>query len=116
MRPRIDTMKLMRLFCFTPILLLLAVRVVPAQSTNSPATLAELQQRLAEQVTSPRFDSAVFGVKIVSLDTGKTLFEHNAAKLLSPASNCKLYTVALALDQLGGDYRIKTSLYANTKP
>lgn len=55
-------------------------------------------------------------MKIVSLDTGKPVFEHNPQKLCSPASNCKLYTVALALDRLGADYRIKTSLYANARP
>ncbi|HWQ93208.1 MAG TPA: D-alanyl-D-alanine carboxypeptidase/D-alanyl-D-alanine-endopeptidase, partial [Clostridia bacterium] len=54
--------------------------------------------------------------KVVSLDSGATLFEHNPAKLFSPASNSKLYTVGLALDRLGGDYRIKTSLYAKAKP
>jgi len=58
----------------------------------------------------------MWGVKVVSMDSGKTLFEHNAGKLFSPASNCKLYTVALALDELGGDYRIRTSLYAASKP
>ncbi|TAK99409.1 MAG: D-alanyl-D-alanine carboxypeptidase/D-alanyl-D-alanine-endopeptidase [Verrucomicrobia bacterium] len=105
-------MKLKKLFCLATMMLALAGKAVFAQSTNAPTSLAELQQRLTEQVSSPRFDSAIFGVKIVSLDTGKTLFEHNANKLLSPASNCKLYTVALALDQLGGDYRIRTSLYA----
>ncbi len=85
--------------------------------TNPPATtLEELQRRLAAHVSQPRFDAGTFGVKVVSLDSGKTVFEHDAAKLFSPASNCKLYTVALALDQLGGDYRIKTSLYATAKP
>ena len=67
-------------------------------------------------LSQPRFEAALWGVKIVSLDTGKTLFEHNAGKLLSPASNVKLYTVALALDRLGPDYRIRTSLYAKTRP
>lgn len=94
---------------------LLAVSAL-AQPTNAPATLAELQQRLGEHVNHPRFAAGSFGVKVVSLDTGKTLFEHDAAKLFSPASNCKLYTLALALDKLGGDYRIKTSLYAAAKP
>jgi D-alanyl-D-alanine carboxypeptidase/D-alanyl-D-alanine-endopeptidase (penicillin-binding protein 4) len=36
--------------------------------------------------------------------------------LFSPASNSKLYTVALALQRLGPDYRIKTSLYAKLRP
>jgi D-alanyl-D-alanine carboxypeptidase/D-alanyl-D-alanine-endopeptidase (penicillin-binding protein 4) len=85
--------------------------------TNRPATtLSELQQRLAEQVAQPVFEVGTLGVKVVSLDSGKTIFGQDASKLFSPASNCKLYTVALALDQLGGDYRIQTSLYAAAKP
>lgn len=87
-----------------------------AQPASAPATLADLQQRLTEHLSQPRFAAATFGVKIVSLDTGKTLFAHDAEKLFSPASNCKLYTMALALDQLGGDYRISTSLYAAARP
>ena len=87
-----------------------------SQPTTPPATLADLQQQLSNHVSHPRFAAATWGVKIVSLDSGKTLFEQNAGKLFSPASNCKLYTVALALDELGGDYRIRTSLYATSKP
>jgi serine-type D-Ala-D-Ala carboxypeptidase/endopeptidase (penicillin-binding protein 4) len=87
-----------------------------AQEPKAPATLPELRQRLTEQVAQPKFAAALWGVKVVSLDSGKTLFEHNAQKLLSPASNSKLYTVALALDRLGADYRIKTSLYAKNQP
>ncbi len=75
-----------------------------------------LQKRIAAIVNHPRYASALFGVKIVSLDTGKTLFEHESGKLASPASNSKLYTMALTLDRLGPDYRIKTSLYAQCQP
>ncbi len=84
-----------------------------AQQTNPPATLVELRQRLADHIGQAKYASAMWGVKIVSLDTGATVFEQNPQKLFSPASNSKLYTVALALDRLGADYRIKTSLYAN---
>ncbi len=88
----------------------------PGQEPKAPATLAELQQRITDHISQPRFAGALWGVKIVSLDSGSTLFEHNPQKLFSPASNSKLYTVALALDKLGADYRIKTSLYAKAKP
>lgn len=94
----------------------LALRALAQQPAAPPATLAELQQRLGELVMQPRFAAGSFGVKVVSLDTGKTLFENDAARLFSPASNCKLYTMAMVLDKLGGDYRIKTSLYAAVKP
>ena len=88
----------------------------PAQEQKPPATLAELRQRLADHIGQPKYAAALWGVKIVSLDSGKTVFEQNPQKLFSPASNSKLYTVALALDRLGADYRIKTSLYAKAKP
>ena len=56
------------------------------------------------------------GVKIVSLDNGRIVFEENAAKLLRPASNMKIYTVATALDRLTPDYRFNTSVFASSKP
>ena len=87
-----------------------------AQQSKGAATIDELGQQLAAHIAKPRFNAAMWGVKVVSLDSGKTIFEHNAGKLFSPASNCKLFTMALALDRLGGDYRIKTSLYAAAKP
>jgi D-alanyl-D-alanine carboxypeptidase/D-alanyl-D-alanine-endopeptidase (penicillin-binding protein 4) len=35
---------------------------------------------------------------------------------MKPASNAKMYTTSLALDRLGPDFRIKTSIYAHAKP
>ena len=88
-----------------------------AQSpTNAIPTLAALRSNLTARVEHPRFAAAQLGVKVVSLDTGKTLFEHNAGKLLKPASNAKLYTGALALDRLGPQFRIRTSCYAAARP
>jgi D-alanyl-D-alanine carboxypeptidase/D-alanyl-D-alanine-endopeptidase (penicillin-binding protein 4) len=56
------------------------------------------------------------GIKVTSLDTGKVLFEENANKLLRPASNMKIYTVATALDRLSPDFRFTTSVYALSRP
>src|SRR5437867_10230511 len=86
------------------------------QQPIAVATLDELQKSLKEHVSQPRFAAALWGVKIVASDSGKTVYEYNSQKLLSPASNSKLYTVALALDTLGPEYRIKTSLYSKAKP
>ncbi|HET9530179.1 MAG TPA: D-alanyl-D-alanine carboxypeptidase/D-alanyl-D-alanine-endopeptidase [Blastocatellia bacterium] len=79
-------------------------------------TVDSLRARIYAHLAQPRFNPAAWGVKIVSLDTGATIFEQNAGKYFSPASNAKLYSAALALDRLGGDYRIKTSLYATARP
>ena len=86
-----------------------------AQPTQAD-TVAALAARLAAHIGQPRFAPAAWGIKIVSLDSGKTLFEHNPQKYFNPASNAKLYTAALALDRLGADYRIRTSLYATARP
>lgn len=75
-----------------------------------------LAARIDKIITAPRFDAAVWGVKVLSLDTGRTLFAHHAQKLFTPASNAKLFTAALALHQPGPDFRIRTSLYGPTRP
>lgn len=118
MIPRPSALSASLHFSLTLLCVLLAISVPaqPAAGPKSPTSLAELQQRLTEQVTHPRFAAGTFAIKVVSLDTGKTLFEHDAHKLVSPASNSKLYTMALALDKLGGDYRIRTSLYGTSRP
>jgi D-alanyl-D-alanine carboxypeptidase/D-alanyl-D-alanine-endopeptidase (penicillin-binding protein 4) len=79
-------------------------------------TLDSLRTRLAAHIAQPRFAPAAWGVKIVSLDTGKTIFEHNPQKYFNPASNAKLYTTALALEHFGADFRIKSSLFSTTRP
>jgi D-alanyl-D-alanine carboxypeptidase/D-alanyl-D-alanine-endopeptidase (penicillin-binding protein 4) len=89
---------------------------VLAREEAPPTRLSELQQRLSNHITEPRFGAALWGVKIVSANSSKVIFEQNAEKLFSPASNSKLYTVAMALDGLGADYHIKTSILATSKP
>jgi D-alanyl-D-alanine carboxypeptidase/D-alanyl-D-alanine-endopeptidase (penicillin-binding protein 4) len=84
--------------------------------TNTGHTLAALQTRISNHIAQPRFAAAHWGVKIVSLDSGQTWFDHNAGKYFIPASNTKLFTGAVALDRLGPDFRIRTSLYAARRP
>jgi len=98
------------------LLLPASVRCQESAAQAPPVTVAELQQRLTALVEEERFNAGMWGIKVAALDTGKVLFAVNEEKLFSPASNCKLYTMAMVLDKLGGDYRIKTSLYSNAKP
>src|SRR5437660_6554734 len=83
---------------------------------NAPKTLTELQSRIEEVMRQPDLAPGIFAVKVASLDTGRTLFAENEYKLLRPASNMKIYTVATALDRLTPDYRFVTSVYALDKP
>jgi D-alanyl-D-alanine carboxypeptidase/D-alanyl-D-alanine-endopeptidase (penicillin-binding protein 4) len=86
------------------------------QQQPPPKTLPELQAKISEILAKPELAPAIVGIKVVSLDNGRVLFEANAQKLLRPASNMKLYTVATALDRLSPDYRFVTSVYATTRP
>ena len=100
---------------FSLLIYLLLVCVSSAVG-QQPKTLPELRAKIAEVLAKPELSSAMVGIKVVSLDNGRVLFEENAGKLLRPASNMKLYTVAAALDRLSPDYRFSTSVYANTRP
>ncbi|SEN37314.1 D-alanyl-D-alanine carboxypeptidase / D-alanyl-D-alanine-endopeptidase (penicillin-binding protein 4) [Luteibacter sp. UNCMF331Sha3.1] len=69
-------------------------------------------QRIDARLAEPRFASASWGIAVVSLDDGRTVYEHDAGRLLLPASTAKLYTAAFALERLGSDYRTRTDVLA----
>jgi serine-type D-Ala-D-Ala carboxypeptidase/endopeptidase (penicillin-binding protein 4) len=73
-----------------------------------------LAERIDPFIAQPRFARADWGIAVRSLDSGRTLYAHNADRLFVPASNAKLFTAALALDTLGPDTRIATTLYATS--
>ena len=89
----------------------------PASNAETPAiasatTAQQLAAAIDMQIGQPHFASSSWGIAVVSLDTGRTLYAHDADQLLQPASTAKLYTAALVLDTLGTDYRIPTELLA----
>ena len=86
------------------------------KTANPTKTVGELQNRIASILRKDDLAPAMVAIKVVSLDTGRVLFEENSEKLLRPASNMKLYTVATALDRLSPDYRFVTSAYARARP
>lgn len=94
-------------------LVALSISTMFAEPGQTPATYAAWKEKLETAATHSRFKSAMLGVKVESLDSGKVLFEQNADKLMKPASNGKMYTGALALDRLGADFKIRTSFYAS---
>ncbi len=54
-------------------------------------------------------------ISVVSLKTGKKLYEYNSNKALAPASNMKLITSAAALALLKPEHKFKTSIYQDGK-
>ena len=51
-----------------------------------------------------------WGIEVISLATGETLYSQNSDKLFTPASNTKLFTTAAALALIGPDYRFHTTV------
>ena len=56
-------------------------------------------------------ETATISVSVKNAKTGKVLYEYNQNKYLHPASALKLFTMAAAYDQLGGDYQYRTQLF-----
>jgi D-alanyl-D-alanine carboxypeptidase/D-alanyl-D-alanine-endopeptidase (penicillin-binding protein 4) len=59
---------------------------------------------------APVMEQGLWGVQVKSLETGKVLYTLNARKLMMPASNMKIVTLAAAAETLGWDFRFKTTL------
>ncbi|MDE2249137.1 MAG: D-alanyl-D-alanine carboxypeptidase/D-alanyl-D-alanine-endopeptidase [Pseudomonadota bacterium] len=83
-----------------------------APANAGVASRAALVAQIDAAIGQPRFAAARWGIAVVSLDHGDTLYARNAGQLLQPASTAKLYTAALSLAALGADYRIPTRLLA----
>lgn len=88
----------------------------PTATPASVQTLNDLQSRIRLALTRSELQRGQVGVKIVSLDTNKTIFEQNAEKYFMPASNMKNFTVATALERLTPDFRFITSVFSGAKP
>jgi len=83
-----------------------ASAAAPPSPVLSP--LDALRHSIDSLVEDPKFSNAHLGLLIVNPETGDTLYSRNAGKLFMPASNQKILTSAVALAQLGPDYRYRT--------
>ncbi len=93
-----------------------AANARPTNAKETRAADAELARRIDEVLGAGEAAAARWGVAIVSLRDGRTLYARDAERLFLPASSMKLYTTAAALDLLGADYRWRTSVYAAAPP
>jgi serine-type D-Ala-D-Ala carboxypeptidase/endopeptidase (penicillin-binding protein 4) len=85
-------------------------------SAAIPVSESEFAKRLDQLIDESGFASARWGISVISLADGATLYSRNADKLFTPASNMKIYTTAVALDLLGADYRWRSSVYVDKQP
>ena len=96
-----------------------ATKLAAAPDLPSASSVADSRARaalgadLSGLLDTFRWRDAEWGVLVVSLERGDTLFRHNATRAFAPASNAKLLTSLVALDRLGPDYRFRTYLLSD---
>lgn len=98
-----------RIVIIAAVLLFPTLATLPVSAQQKPAS--KLQAEIEKVINGPDYKRAFWGVLVVDLDSGKTIYEQNADKLLAPASVTKLYSVATALDVLGADHRFETPVH-----
>ena len=81
-----------------------------APAGAAPADRAALRATIDSLADAPEFHNAFWGILVVDPERGDTLYSRNAGKLFLPASNMKIVTSSVALEQLGPDYTYRTTL------
>lgn len=84
--------------------------------SSNAAEDSELARKIEQTIKESKFASARWGVSVISLRDGRTVYSLDAQKSFSPASNMKLITTATALDLLGTGYRWRTSVFLENTP
>ena len=86
----------------------------PAVGWTSPRGASELSADFANMINN-RVRSGKFGVMVVSLTRGDTLFAHGAGDMMQPASTMKLYSTAVALDRFGPEHTFSTDVLRDAR-
>ncbi len=85
-----------------------------AQTTPSATVCpAQLRGTIDAIASRPQFNRLRWGVAIQTATSATTLYNRDGERYFIPASTLKLLTTAAALQKLGPDYRIRTSVYGD---
>ena len=87
-----------------------AAPVLPAPPVVAPSPVAALHAQLAGIFDAPAFERMEWAVVVRSLTTGEVVYSENPSKLMMPASNMKIVTLAAAAERLGWDFTYETRL------
>jgi D-alanyl-D-alanine carboxypeptidase/D-alanyl-D-alanine-endopeptidase (penicillin-binding protein 4) len=69
---------------------------------------AGLSSRIQKIVNRPSQRKVAFGISVVRVSSGRTVYSLNGGRALPPASNMKIVVTAAALRYLGSDWRYET--------
>ncbi len=85
------------------------VAVRAGETLNRDALTKALDAALDSHPTARR---TTVTLKVIDLESGDVLYDRGGDRLLTPASNLKIYTAACALDAFGPEHRFSTTVRA----
>lgn len=86
-------------------------QVNPTLETTDHLCPADLANPINSILHRPAFYRSRWGILVETLNSGETLYSHNSHGYFLPASTLKLFTTAAALQVLGPNFRVRTSVY-----
>jgi PBP4 family serine-type D-alanyl-D-alanine carboxypeptidase len=78
--------------------------------------LTQLRKDIHSILSDSLFIPARASIKVVSLEDGNVLYDHDSKVLMNTGSNMKLLTSAAALSILDTNYQFKTAVFINSLP
>ncbi len=84
---------------------------VPEVTNIKSICPAQLSSAINTIINRPQFSRVRWGILVKTLSSENILYSQDAQKYFISASNMKLFTTAAALQKLGADFRIRTSIY-----
>jgi D-alanyl-D-alanine carboxypeptidase/D-alanyl-D-alanine-endopeptidase (penicillin-binding protein 4) len=72
--------------------------------------VARFRARVDAALSEAHAQKALWGILVTDRDSGEALYELNADRFFTPASNAKIVTTSLALATLGPTYQFRTTL------
>ncbi|MBR1517261.1 MAG: D-alanyl-D-alanine carboxypeptidase, partial [Bacteroidales bacterium] len=85
---------------------LMAMNCIAVDAQNT----AELDRAVKNVQNDESMRHASLSVNVYNISRKRNVYSHEAQRALIPASMNKIFTTAIAFDQLGSDFRFKTSI------
>ena len=85
------------------------------KSVAKRADAARFETRVNEALADVHAQKGEWGILVADRDTGATIYELNADKSFTPASNAKVITTSFAFATLGPEYKFRTTLETTAK-
>jgi D-alanyl-D-alanine carboxypeptidase/D-alanyl-D-alanine-endopeptidase (penicillin-binding protein 4) len=101
-----------RAFVAAAIVLGVCVSAPEGAKTANQGPDGGVRSGLDEIFSDPILARALLAVRVESLTTGQLLYQRNSEKLVVPASNMKIVTMAVAAGRLGWDFTYETAFEA----